>query len=602
MAGFFASAAIAAAIVSGGASALEWHPADDWRDAPDPIASPYARKGGTIRFNGAQPPKSFNAYTDNNTYTCMTFALMYETLLSTDSETLDFAPALARRWAVSGDGNEFVFVLDERARWSDGRPVVAEDVKWTFDTVTDGGSDTGPYKMILDRFESPEVVDALTIRFRKKGGAGKDWRDLQHISSFYIMPRHYFAGRDFNKLDLVGAPVSGPYCISRAIEQVETEFARVKNWWRGDFPSCRHICNFDRIVMRYFVSNENAFEALKKRAIDVYPVYTARIMANETNGEKFDKNWILRRRVRNHNPIGYQGFAMNMRRWPFDDVRVRKAMAKLVDRETMNRTMMYGEYFLLNSYYTDLYDDEHPCANPLYLYDFEGARRLLAEAGFVPDPQSGRLVRDGRPFEFTFLTRSPGETKFLSLFHDALSRLGVTMHIETKDFAAWMRDMDSFSFDMTWAAMGASVFRCPEVQWLSSEADRRQSNNYTGFKSAEVDRIIEAEKSMSTMAERQEAYRAIDRLVAAECPMALLWQIREIRLLYWNKFGMPDTVLSRYGDEESVLAYWWYDEDKARELDEAVDARSFLPSVPLRVDFDEVVRARRAGEKGGGAR
>ena len=69
-----------------------WQPAPDWQDTPDPIASPRAKKGGTIRFNGSMPPKSLNGYVDNNTYTRMTFSLMYEPLLGTDSDTLEFTP------------------------------------------------------------------------------------------------------------------------------------------------------------------------------------------------------------------------------------------------------------------------------------------------------------------------------------------------------------------------------------------------------------------------------------------------------------------------------------------------------------------------------
>ena len=151
-------------------AALTWYPAADWKDEPDPVASPLARKGGTVRFNGGQPPKSYNAYVDNNSYTMMTFELMYENLLSTDTDTLEFCPGLARRWAVSDDGREFTFVIDERAKWSDGRPVAAEDVKWTFDAVMDPKSDTGPWKTTLGSFESPVVVDVRTVVIRKQIG------------------------------------------------------------------------------------------------------------------------------------------------------------------------------------------------------------------------------------------------------------------------------------------------------------------------------------------------------------------------------------------------------------------------------------------------
>lgn len=579
-------------------AAAVWYPAESWRETPDPVASPRAKKGGVIRFNGAQAPKSLNAYVDNNTYSSMMFSMMYDRLIATDTETLEFVPSLARRWCVSEDGREFTFVIDERAKWSDGTPVSAEDVKWTFDTVVDPKSDTGVWKVILGAFESPEILDAgaerpLALKFRKKGESPRNWRDVMYCGTFWVMPKHAFGGRDFNKLDLLDAVVGGPYRISRVAEQVETEYSRVPQWWRADTPSCRNTCNFDRILLRYYIDNENAFDALKKRAIDVYPVYTARIWAQEARGVKFDKNWLLRRRVSNHEPVGYQGFAMNMRRWPFDDIRVRRAMAKLIDREKMNRTMMFNEYFLQDSFYHDLYDEEHPCPNELVLFDMEGAKKLLAEAGFAKNPETGRLEKDGRPFDFKFLSRSASEDKFLAHFHAALEELGVKMSIVRKDFANWMRDMDSFDFDMTWQSWGADVFRNPETAWLSSEADRKQSNNTVGFKSEEVDRIIAAEKSMETFAEREAAYREIDRIVAAQCPYAFLWNISAKRLVYWNKFGMPDSVLGRYDNEAGVLTYWWYDEDKVRELDEAMSSDSFLPSVPVEVDFDKVMKARR---------
>lgn len=557
-------------------ASLVWYPSPGWTERPDPSASVYARRGGVMRLNGAQPPKSFNAYVDNNTYTAMLFDMMYDRLLGVDSETGELVPALARRWAVSEDGREFVFEIDPRARWSDGRPVTAHDVKWTFDAVLDPASDTGPWKPTLAFFESPQVVDGRTVRFRKKGDGGRDWRDILNCSTFWILPKHAFGGKDFNKLEFEEAVSGGPYYISRIAEQIETELTRHGRWWRQDLPSCRGTCNFDKIVVRYFADNENAFEAFKKRKIDVYPVYTARIYAEGTLTDDFARNLALKRRVKNHAPIGFQGFAMNMRRPPFDKLAVRQAMAKLVDRETMNRTMMNGAYFLLGSYWQDLYDAGHPCTNMVWKYDVEGAKKLLREAGY------------GNGFSFTFLSRSATEDKFLSLFSHALAGCGVKMEIVRKDFAAWMRDMDDFNFDMTWAAWGAGRVKYPELSWSSREADRKGSNNITGFRDAEVDRLIEEEKSMDSMADRTAAYRKMDARIAAAVPYVLLWQTDSTRLLYWNKFGTPAAVLSRLGREEAALSYWWYDIDKADELFRAIRSGGCLPSVPETVDFDGV--------------
>ncbi len=592
-----ASAAAAKPAATNAPAAVRWYPAQGWRETPDPAASPRAKKGGSITFNGSSPPKSFNAYIDNNSYSSMMFSMMYDALVATDPNTMDFVPALANRWCVSADGREFTFYIDERARWSDGLPVTADDVKWTFDIVTASKSETGSWKMILSAFDSPEIVDAgserpRVVRFRKKGDSPRDWRDVMHCGTFWVLPKHAFERFDFNKLDFLNAVVGGPYRISHVAEQVETEYSRVRDWWRVDTPSCRGLYNFDKIVLRYYIDNSNAFDALKKGIVDVYPVYMARIWANDTKGPKFFKNWIVKRKVFNHRPVGFQCFAMNMRRWPFDDIRVRQAMAKLIDREMFNRTMMFNEYYMQNSFYRDVYDDEHPCDNPLILYDPPGAAKLLEEAGFRKNESTGLLEKDGRPFSFQFLSRNASEDRFLVHFNTALKSLGITMSVTRKDFANWMRDMDDFNFDMTWQSWGGVMFKTPETMWLSSEADRKQSNNTMGFKSAEVDRLINEEKAMETFAERAAAYREIDRLIARESPCAFLWNTSSTRLLYWNKFGMPDAAFSRYNDEEGVLFYWWYDEDKARELDAAMSAGGFLPSVPENVDYDEVMRAK----------
>ena len=546
---------------------LVWYPDASWVDSPDPSVGLNARKGGTCRFSGGSFPKSLNAYIDGNSYSRMMFDLMYDTLLSTDSTTLEFRPSLASKWAVSNDGRTFVFVLDERAKWSDGKPITSDDVKWTFDIVMDPASDTGPWKTMLGTYESPKTPDARTVIFSRKGDAPKNWRDLANCAFFNILPRHAFEGQSFNKVSLVGMPVSSAYKLLRIEEQVESEYRRVSSWWKSSFPSAKGMYNFDRILLRYHADVENGFEALKKRIVDVYPVYSARIMNDSARGRLFTRNWILKRRVVNRSPIGFQGFAMNMRRPPFDKLKIRQAMALLLDRETMNRTMMNGEYFLLKSYYTDLYDEKHQCKNTFWPYDPARAKKLLAEAG----------VENG--FSFTFLSRSSGEEKFLSRYDAALKSCGIKMEIVRKDFAGWMRDIDEFNFDMTWAAWGASVFRDPESSWHSGEGKRRGGNNITGLSIEEVDRIIAEEKGMMDVARRDEAYRRIDKLVSDAVPYVLLWHTNQHRLLYWNKFGMPESPLGQYGDERALLTYWWYDSDRVEELESAVKEETCLPMI-----------------------
>jgi len=561
------------------------YPKTDWKDRPDPLASPHAVPGGMLRFAAFQPPKCLNYYVDNNTYTRQIFDLMYETLLGTDPVTTEFTQGLASRWTLSDDKLTYTFEIDPTAVWSDGVPVTADDVKWTFDQVMDPKNATGASKVALGVFTSPDVLGPRTVRFHAKES---HWRNLLAASGFEIMPRHALEGQNFNRLDFDHPIVSGPYVLSGIKEQIEVRMSRRWNWWAGQKPSMRNTMNFDTLVFRYYTDNENAFEAFKKGQVDVYAVYTARLWANETIGEKFDKNWIVKRRVRNHNPIGFQGFAMNMRRPPFDDLRVRKAVAHLVDRETMNRTMMFSSYFLHRSYFEDLYDGAHPCTNEFFRFDIAQAKALLREAGYTANPQSGILEKGGHPLRFRFLTRDGSSEKYLALCNSAFKEVGIDMTIDRKDFAAWMRDMDAYNFDMTWASWGEVIFRDPESTWYSHEADRPSGNNLTGFKDPRVDALIERQKTIFSITERNAIYREIDAIVTAAVPYVLLWNTDATRLLYWDKFGMPDIVLAKFGDERSLLGYWWYDADSAAELKSAMTTGDLLPQRPVLVDFDSV--------------
>jgi len=276
-----------------------------------------------------------------------------------------------------------------------------------------------------------------------------------------------------------------------------------------------------------------------------------------------------------------------MRRPPFDDVRVRKAMSFLLNRQKMNQTIMYGQYFLHRSYFEDLYSKSNPCPNPLIEFQKEKAAALLKEAGWKANPDTGFLEKNGVRFSFKFLTRSASAEKFLAIYAEDLKDSGIELILDKKDWAAWARDMDEFNYQMTWAAWSSGVFKDPEGMWLSSEADRKGGNNITGFKNETVDELIDAQRQIFDVEKRNEINRKIDQMVYEDHPYVLLWNIRHTRLLYWNKFGTPETVLSKYGDERSAYWLWWLDEDSMADLNDALKHDSELLEKPSSVFFDD---------------
>lgn len=565
-------------------AAEEVFPQTGWEEAPNPLASEWAQKGGMLVAYMGPYPKSFNYYLDQNTMSAELFGQFYETLLTQHPLTLELEPLLASRCVLGDDRKTFTFFMNPLARWSDGQPVTAEDVRWTFATIMDPKNLTGPHKIGLERFDPPEVLDAMTIRFVAKE---EHWQNLLTLAGLQVLPRHVFADQDFNLQNFEFPVVSGPYRLGVIQEGLQVTLERRPDWWAADLPRFQHVANFDLLRFRFFEERENAFEAFKKGELDVFPVYTAHVWANQTRGKNYDRNWIVKQEIENKKPVGFQGIALNLRRPPLDDGRVRQALAHLYHREKMNTTLMHGAYFLHRSYFEDLYDAATPCNNPFYEFNKGRARALLAEAGWQADPATGWLMKAGRPLRLRYLSRGGTDDKFTAIFQEDLKDVGIDLVVEKKDWAAWSKDMDDYHFDMTWAAWSAGLFKDPESMWYSKEADRAAGQNITGYKNPAVDALIEAQRTEMDVQKRHAMVRRIDEQLTRDVPYILLWNKNDTRLLWWNKFGMPVDPLGKYGDERSAYNLWWYDPDAAADLAHARTTDRMLPPRPARaVYFD----------------
>ena len=561
------------------------YPPEGWEPEVNPLASDWAEPGGRFRKFASQYPNSFNYYLDMNVFSGQLFGQLFEPLISRHPLTLEPEPLVARKveMTTTEDSQTFVFHIDPNARWSDGKPITADDVIWTFNAIMDPAHLTAGWKVGLSKIEAPEKIDDLTVRFEAKE---IHWRNLWSLGGFSILPKHWWETQEeFNRVNFEFPVVSGPYKITRLDEGRSVILGRREDYWGKDDPRKEHLGNFDEIEYRFYGERELALDNFLRGDFDVHAIYTARFWVERTEGARFDNNWIIKQQVFNRIPQGFQGFAMNLRRPQFQDVRVRRALAHLLDRERMNATLMYNQYALHRSYFEDLYSDGNP--NPLIEFDVAEARRLLREAGWEVNAQ-GQLVKDGQRFVIHFLARDATAERFLFIYREALQQVGIQLNINRKDWSAWSDDMKNLNFDMTWAAYSGALFKDPESMWHSRHADVRSTANITGFQHEEVDRLIDSITTELDVEKRHEVVRQIDAILAREVPFILLWNSDHTRLLYWNKFGMPDHVLGKYGSDQLAVSYWWLDPDLDAELRDAREQGLKLPPRPYRVDFDEV--------------
>ena len=549
----------------------------------DPIAQMQAQAGcGTVNLWGASFPKTMNYWTDPNSFSAQIMGLMFEPLLSLHSTEDRPVGILAESWESNDANDEFTFKIDSRARWSDGQPVSAYDVQFYYDVIMKPEHLTPIFKTELQRFDRPEVLDSLTVRIKAKK---PHWNNFWAAAGMMAFPQHAWDSLDFNQVRFEFPVVSGPYAQGELAKNRYLDLVRRDDWWGRSKAWNLGKYNFQKLRYKFMEDRTKALEALKKGDFDIYAIYTSSIWMRQTDFPAVQNNWVLKQKVYNREPIGFQGFSINMRRPKFQDVRVRQALSMLLDREVMNEKYMYNQYFLLNSYYPDLFTDNISPHNPTYSYQPDSARALLAAAGYEPNAQ-GMLHKNGDPLQITFITQTVDLRHFTKYVED-LRAVGIDARIEQMSWPSLVQRMEEFDYDLYWVNWGAGRLRDPEFQWSSAGANTNGSNNYAGVNDAVVDSLIELQKLETDLERRTEILLALDKRLAEIVPYVLLWQADHTRLLYWNRFGTPPYILDKFGREESAVTYWWYDTAKAQALRAAQKSGGKLEAVPFEVNWED---------------
>jgi microcin C transport system substrate-binding protein len=550
--------------------------------ALDPIASPAAVKGGSFFTWAGGYPKSLNMWLDYNSFSFQVTSLMYETLITMDPVTDAPLGVLAKSWTISDDKKTYTFTLHPDAKWSDGKPVTAQDVQFYYDVMMNPKNLTSLFRVDLARFGRPVVVDDRTVRITAEEA---HWKNFWTAGGFMALPKHVWDGKDFNEINFEFPVVSGPYRLHQALTNRSITMQRRGDWWGRNLKANQHKYNFDYLVFRAEEDRTKALEMLKRGDFDLYPIYTSRIWVQQTNFAQVEKNWVVRQLVYNQEPKSFQGFAMNMRRPLFQDVRVREALARLLNRELMLDKIMFNQYFLLNNYYPDLYPDNRNPDAPMLSYNPDRARALLAEAGWTVG-NDGVLRKDGKALELVMLYFGEPLPHY-NIYLEDLKAVGIQARLEPVSNASFTKRVDDHDFDMVWSNWSASRLRDPEAMWHSKTADEIATQNHPGLKDPAIDALIESQKLEMDGAKRSEILRKIDARLVAIMPYVLLWQSDRNRLLYWNRFGTPDDVLDKFNREDSALVYWWFDAKKSAALDEAMKTGQALPAAPAEVHYKE---------------
>ncbi len=552
--------------------------------------NPDAPKGGEIEL---VPPLRITTFDKYNPFTLKgtappgLSALIFEGLLTgTMDEPTTAYGLLAEDVEVAADGLSVTFRLNPAARFHDGTPVMADDVKHSFDTLM--SKQAAPqYRVVFGDVKQAAVTGPRSIRYEFKK-ASADLPLL--VGSLPVFSRAWGSGKPFDQV-VMDTPIgSGPYRIGRVNFGRDITYERDQNYWARDLNVRRGLYNFDRVTYKIYKDTTAQTEAFKAGEFDYLRTFSAREWARTYTGKKFDSGELIKSEVEFRNAGDFQGFLINARRDKFKDVRVREALGLAFDFEWMNRRLMYDAYTRVRGFFNasdfeakdlpgpdelavlqplrdklpaSIFNQEVPqppsTAPPGSLRkNLRRARELLTEAGWTYRDGALRNAK-GEAFALEYLDSGGGE-RTVTPFFQALAKLGIRGEYRRADFALIQKRMDVFDFDLFTIRIPGDEAPGSELldRYGSASADTEGSNNLIGVKDPAVDALVNLAVSSKTRPDLVARLRALDRVLRHGHYVIPQWYSNTYRLAYRaGKFEQPAVRPLYYQAEDWVISTWW---------------------------------------------
>ncbi len=555
--------------------------------------NPNAPKGGTIRLAQRGTFDSFNAFIPKgNAFGPWSAESL---LVSSGDEPFTKYGLIAETIEWPEDRSWVIFTLRPEARWHDGKPITAEDVIWSFETLKAKGHPS--YRFYYGSIVSAEKVGERQVKFvfSEKGN-----RELPLIvGELSILPKHYWetADRDFEKTTLEPPLTSGPYRVVKFEAGRFVVGERIKDYWGKDLAVNRGRANFDRIRYDYFRDDTVIRLAVKSGDLDYHDENQAKAWALEYDVPPVREGWLQKIEVPHQRPTGMQAFVLNTRRSKFQDRRVRRALAFAFDFEWTNRNLFFSQYTRTESFFSnsELAAADLPKGEELEILEryrgrvpdevfttpywapgtdgsgwprenLKRAFELLAQAGWVVEDMKLVNAETKRPMAFEILLVSPAFERIVLPFVRNLNRLGIDPRVRLVDESQYINRLRTFDFDMIVSGWGESESPGNEQRnyWSSAAADSPASRNRIGIKDPVIDELIELVITAVSRESLVARTRALDRVLLWGHYVIPNWHLRKLRILYWDKFSRPEK-LANFGTSTDL---WWFDPVKAARLEE----------------------------------
>lgn len=551
-----------------------------------PYANPEAPKGGRITLALPETFDSLNPLIVLGSAPDVVPRYVLQSLMmrSTD-EPFTVYGLVARSVEMPEDRSFVTFNLDPRARFSDGQPLTAEDVRFTFELLKKFGKPF--HRSSFGQVKSVVIENPHRITFDLSGSGDRELPLI--IAMMPIFAAHATDPTTFDKTTLKPPIGSGPYEITEVRPGERVVLKRREDFWGKDLPILRGLFNFDEIRYDFYRDANTLFEAFKAGLYDYRVESDPSRWATGYDFPLIQSGQLMKEVLPIRVPKGMNGFVFNTRRPIFSDPRVREALTYLFDFEWVNRNLYYGLLTRADSYFagSDLSSagrpaDEReralsaPFPNTVRQDVLEGrwapptsdgsgrdrelaqkALSLLNDAGWVLENGVLRKKGSGEPFVFEFLANSstPSQERLALAFAQSLQRVGIQVRVRTTDRIQYWRRLAQFEFDMIQWLWPASPSPGNEQRnrWGMASAQRSGSLNHAGASNPAIDAMINAMLEARSREDFVSAVRALDRILLSGSYVVPLFYVKDQWVVYDKALKRPN-VTPLFGPN---IDQWW---------------------------------------------
>ena len=557
--------------------------------------NPDAPKGGEISqwaFGGFD---SLNPFTIKGRAGALS-TVMLESLLEGTADEIDAAYCLlCSSLEYPEDRAWVIFNLRPEARFSDGTPLTAEDVLFTYQTFLEQGL-TSFRAVLTQQVETAEVLDPQRIRFTFKADYPK--RDLiQSVGGLPILSKADFEakGRDLQETSTEAFVGSGPYVFDTMDIGKSIAWKRNPDYWGRDLPINRGRANFDRIRIEYYGDYQAAFEGFKAGNYSFRNEASSLTWATGYDFPALDKGWVVKETPEDGTIANGQAFVMNLRREKFQDPRVREAIGLMFNFEWSNETLFYGLYERINSFWenSELAATGLPSEGELALLEplagqlppgvaeaepvmaptsgatqldrrnLRRAAALLDEAGWEVGDDGMRRNAKGETLVVDFLNDSQTFDRVINPFVENLRALGVDARHNRVDNAQAVNRERSHDFDIMTHQFPMGYTPGAGLQQYFGSGSVGDAFNAMGLADPAVDALIKAVEAATTREDLHTRVMALDRVLRAQRFWVPQWFKNVHTIAYYDMYEHPEP-LPPYALGE--LDFWWYNAEKAVNL------------------------------------